>query len=137
MGEFILQDYDFRVLLNNNCHTIAQGEVALTDEEIRQAMEMVFASKLDRARRWKIKNIKEVKMLSGGFGFSTYQETFAFVSAVYLIADNQGYYPDITFGDGFAYVSLFTIRLGGLYENDFIMLAKIENLMKDAIAKNE
>ena len=131
MAEFILQDYDFQVLISNSCKPIEAGETAMNDVQISEAMKMVFVGKEERAKRWKIKEIKGVKMLSGGFGLRNYQETFAFVSAIYLIADNQGYYPDITFGDGFCYVSLFTIKLNGLHHNDFIMMARIDNLMKD------
>ena len=44
------------------------------------------------------------------------------------LAEDEGHHPDITFGWGYATVSLHTHKIKGLHENDFIMAAKINRL---------
>ena len=44
------------------------------------------------------------------------------------LAEEEGHHPDITFGWGYATVSLHTHKIKGLHENDFIMAAKLDGL---------
>ena len=48
-----------------------------------------------------------------------------FVIKVSELAENEGHHPDLSFGWGYATVSLQTKKIKGLHENDFIMAAKI------------
>jgi 4a-hydroxytetrahydrobiopterin dehydratase len=56
---------------------------------------------------------------------------FAFVRAAEL-AEPEGHHPDITFGWGYAAVSLRTKKIKGLHENDFIMAVKLDGLAEGA-----
>ena len=51
-----------------------------------------------------------------------------FVDRVGALAEDEGHHPDITFGWGYATISLHTHKIKGLHENDFIMAAKIDAL---------
>jgi hypothetical protein len=42
------------------------------------------------------------------------------------LAEAEGHHPDISFGWGYATVSLSTKKIKGLHENDFIMASKID-----------
>ena len=132
MDKFNLSDYSFEVLLNRKCEPLPEDTKAMLGTKIDQIMKMIFLDKPDREKRWSIVEIKGVKTLRGAFGLSSFDESYVFVSVIYKISSEQGYYPDITFGDGFVYVSLFTIKIGGLSDNDFIMMSKIENTIKDS-----
>jgi pterin-4a-carbinolamine dehydratase len=55
------------------------------------------------------------------FRFKDFGEAFAFVSHAAELAEAEGHHPDITFGWGYAAVSLRTKKIKGLHENDFIM----------------
>ena len=44
------------------------------------------------------------------------------------IAEAEGHHPDVTFGWGYATVSLYTHKIKGLHENDFIIAAKIDRI---------
>jgi 4a-hydroxytetrahydrobiopterin dehydratase len=44
------------------------------------------------------------------------------------LAEEEGHHPDITFGWGYATVSLYTHKIKGLHENDFIMAAKLDQI---------
>lgn len=62
------------------------------------------------------------------FDFEDYQGALEFVNEVSEIAEEQGHHPVIEFTWGRASVKLFTHKIDGLHENDFIMAAKIDEL---------
>ena len=45
------------------------------------------------------------------------------------LAETEGHHPDISFGWGYATVSLSTKKIKGLHENDFIMASKINRVL--------
>lgn len=59
-----------------------------------------------------------------------FREALAFVQQVGELAEAEGHHPDISFGWGYATVSLRTKKIKGLHENDFIMAAKIDQLTR-------
>jgi 4a-hydroxytetrahydrobiopterin dehydratase len=44
------------------------------------------------------------------------------------LAETQGHHPDVSFGWGYATISLRTKKIKGLHENDFIMASKIDRI---------
>ncbi|MBV8095654.1 MAG: 4a-hydroxytetrahydrobiopterin dehydratase, partial [Acetobacteraceae bacterium] len=46
------------------------------------------------------------------------------------LAETEGHHPDVSFGWGYATISLHTHKIKGLHENDFIMAAKIDELAR-------
>ena len=62
------------------------------------------------------------------FRFRDFREAFAFVARAAELAEAEGHHPDMTFGWGYAVVSLRTKKIKGLHENDFIMAAKLDRL---------
>lgn len=52
-----------------------------------------------------------------------------FVQRVAALAEAQDHHPDVCFGWGYATISLYTHKIGGLHDNDFIMAAKINALL--------
>jgi 4a-hydroxytetrahydrobiopterin dehydratase len=44
------------------------------------------------------------------------------------LAEEQGHHPNVTFGWGYAEVTIFTHKINGLTESDFILAAKINEL---------
>jgi 4a-hydroxytetrahydrobiopterin dehydratase len=63
------------------------------------------------------------------FRFKNFAEAFAFVQRAADLAEAEGHHPDITFGWGYATVSLHTHKIKGLHENDFIMAAKLDRVV--------
>ena len=61
------------------------------------------------------------------FKFKNFKETLNFVNKVGEIAENEGHHPDIEFGWGYVNITLFTHAINGLFENDFILAAKIDS----------
>ena len=59
--------------------------------------------------------------------FSEFPRGLAFVERAAAL-ESQVYYPEITFGWGYATISMHTKKIKGLHENDFIMAAKIDRI---------
>jgi 4a-hydroxytetrahydrobiopterin dehydratase len=60
------------------------------------------------------------------FRFGNFLEALSFVRRVGDLVEVEGHHPDISFGWGYATVSLRTKKIKGLHENDFIMASKID-----------
>jgi 4a-hydroxytetrahydrobiopterin dehydratase len=84
------------------------------EELHRQAPEWTL---LDRATR-----------IERTYRFKNFREAFGFVERAAELAEAQFHHPDISFGWGFATVSLRTKKIKGLHENDFIMAAKLDRI---------
>ena len=63
------------------------------------------------------------------FKFANFAKAMSFVTRVGDLAESEGHHPDITFGWGYAHIVLYTHKIKGLHENDFIMAAKIDRLV--------
>jgi 4a-hydroxytetrahydrobiopterin dehydratase len=72
--------------------------------------------------------VDDGKRIERTFKHKNFKEALAFVTRVGALAETEGHHPDITFGWGYARVSLHTHKIKGLHENDFIMAAKIDDL---------
>jgi len=62
------------------------------------------------------------------FRFSDFKQALEFVNRVGTIAEEQGHHPDILLAWGKVEVTLWTHKIDGLTESDFIMAAKIDRL---------
>lgn len=62
------------------------------------------------------------------YKFADFRETLDFVNRVGELAENQGHHPDICFGWGKAEVTIWTHKIDGLTESDFVLAAKIDKL---------
>ena len=62
------------------------------------------------------------------FRWRNFAEAFAFVERAAALAESEAHHPDISFGWGYATVSLRTKKIKGLHENDFIMAAKLDRI---------
>ena len=63
------------------------------------------------------------------FRFRNFHEALGFVRNVGDLAETEGHHPDISFGWGYATISLRTKKIKGLHENDFIMASKIDRTL--------
>jgi 4a-hydroxytetrahydrobiopterin dehydratase len=72
----------------------------------------------------------EARRIERTFRFRNFREALAFVKDIGEFAEAEGHHPDISFGWGYATVSLRTKKIKGLHENDFIMATKIDRLTR-------
>ncbi len=62
------------------------------------------------------------------FRFSNFREALFFVDDVGNLAETEGHHPDVSFGWGYATISLSIKKINGLHENDFIMASKVDRV---------
>lgn len=62
------------------------------------------------------------------FRFKNFREALDFVNEVGELAEGQGHHPDISFGWGRVEVTVWTHKIDGLTESDFIFAAKVDAL---------
>jgi len=62
------------------------------------------------------------------FRFPDFKQALEFVNRVGNLAEQEGHHPDILLSWGKAGVTLWTHKIDGLTESDFIMAAKIDRL---------
>lgn len=64
------------------------------------------------------------------FKFPDFRKALDFVNKVGEIAEEQGHHPVITFTWGKVEITIYTHKINGLTESDFILAAKIDSLNK-------
>jgi 4a-hydroxytetrahydrobiopterin dehydratase len=62
------------------------------------------------------------------FKFPDFRKALDFVNKVGEIAEEQGHHPVITFTWGKAEIAIYTHKINGLTESDFILAAKIDTI---------
>lgn len=65
------------------------------------------------------------------FAFPDFKQALAFVNRVGELAEAQGHHPDILLSWGKVEITLWTHKVDGLTESDFIMAAKIDTLNRN------
>ena len=83
---------------------------------------------LKKIDQWDVKKNDEVYFLEKEFKFKNFSESQNFINKVGNIAENEGHHPDIMFGWGYAKIQIFTHKIKGLVESDFILAAKINKI---------
>jgi len=63
------------------------------------------------------------------YKFPDFKSALAFVNKVGAIAEEQGHHPDILLGWGKVEITTWTHAVDGLTESDFILAAKIDQLI--------
>jgi 4a-hydroxytetrahydrobiopterin dehydratase len=75
--------------------------------------------------KWKVVNERHI---TRNFSFPDFKQALNFVNRVGALAEAQGHHPDILLAWGKAEITLWTHKIDGLTESDFIMAAKIDAL---------
>ena len=104
-------------LSSRQCVPCRGGVPALKGEEI--------TTLLNQLDSWDVVNQHHLKK---SYNFSNFKESLAFVNRVGELAEDQGHHPDICFGWGQAEITIWTHKIDGLTESDFILAAKIDEL---------
>lgn len=74
-------------------------------------------------RGWEVVNDHHLRK---AYTFEDFAAALRFVNSVGRLAEEQGHHPDICFGWGKAEVTIWTHKVNGLTESDFILAAKID-----------
>jgi 4a-hydroxytetrahydrobiopterin dehydratase len=73
-------------------------------------------------------NVVKEHHLEKEFKFPDFKEALAFTNRVGAVAEEQGHHPDIYLGWGKVRITIWTHKIDGLTESDFVLAAKIERV---------
>lgn len=82
----------------------------------------------DELKGWRVVNQHH---LEREFKFPDFASALAFVNEIGRIAESEGHHPDIALSWGRVGVTIWTHKVDGLTESDFILAAKIDRAMQD------
>lgn len=84
---------------------------------------------------WKLE--QDGKRLTRRFEFEDFRKAIEFVNRVADVAEQEGHHPDIAIHWNKVDLVLWTHKIGGLHENDFILAAKVDRLLEKPRATGE
>ena len=109
-------------LLNKKCKPCEGGILPFDISEIHK-----YQKKVDG---WDVKKSEnEIYFLEKNFKFKNFIKSQNFINEVGKISENENHHPDISFGWGYVEVKIFTHKINGLVESDFILAAKIDKIL--------
>lgn len=104
-------------LANRECVPCRGGVPPLKADEIKKLLSQISG--------WEAVNDHHLRK---GYKFKDFAEAQAFVGRVGNLSEQQGHHPDICFGWGYAEITIWTHKIDGLTESDFVLAAKIDRL---------
>jgi len=106
-------------LAEKECVPCQGGVPPLTGEPLRQLH-------TELGQGW---NVIGEHHLEKSFDFPDFATALAFTNKVGELAEGQGHHPDIHLAWGKVRVVIFTHKIDGLTESDFILAAKVERIL--------
>ena len=105
------------MLSEKECIPCQGGVDPLTEKEYSR-----FLTELDGWR------VKDGHHLEKKFDFADFNTALNFVNQIGNLAESFGHHPNIEFSWGFVNVKIYTHKINGLHEADFILAAKIDKI---------
>jgi 4a-hydroxytetrahydrobiopterin dehydratase len=104
-------------LANRECVPCRGGVPPLTAEQINEL--------LPELAGWEVISNHHLRK---NFKLKDFRESLNLVNRIGELAEQQGHHPDIHFGWGYCEVTIWTHKIDGLTESDFVLAAKLDRL---------
>lgn len=105
-------------LQNKKCIPCQGGIPPLTEEEIKPYLSQIKED-------WQVLNAMK---LHKEFKFDTFKQAIDFTNKVAEIAESENHHPNILINYNKVEIDIWTHKIDGLHENDFILASKIDTL---------
>jgi 4a-hydroxytetrahydrobiopterin dehydratase len=112
---------DLEKLASKSCMHCRGGVPPLSEGDARRL--------LAGAPGWELR--QDATRLERRFEFQDFVHAMQFVNRVAEIAEREGHHPDIAIHWNKVDLTLWTHKIGGLHENDFILAAKVNRLLEE------
>jgi 4a-hydroxytetrahydrobiopterin dehydratase len=103
-------------LINKTCSPCQGGIPPLTRQEVDRLLHELNGD-------W---SINDKCHLYKEYKFNDFKDPMAFANNIADIAEHEGHHPDLKIAWGLCVVEIWTHKINGLTESDFILAAKIE-----------
>ncbi|HWZ84759.1 MAG TPA: 4a-hydroxytetrahydrobiopterin dehydratase [Thermoanaerobaculia bacterium] len=110
---------DMEGLAAKSCVPCRGGVPPLAPEAARE--------RLGAVPGWRLE--ENATRLARGFEFRDFVEAMKFVNRVADVAEQEAHHPDIAVHWNKVDLTVWTHKIGGLHENDFILAAKVNRLL--------
>jgi 4a-hydroxytetrahydrobiopterin dehydratase len=104
-------------LATKKCTACREGTPPVKGEKLKEL--------LSQLKGW---SVVDEHHLTRTYKFKDFAGALAFVNKVGTIAEAEDHHPDICFGWGKVKIDLWTHKIGGLSESDFILAAKVDQI---------
>ncbi len=108
-------------LVSRKCEPCRGGLPPLAEAQSREFLE--------QTPEWTLE--ENASRLARRFEFENFKSALEFVNRVGDLAEQEGHHPDIAIHWNKVELVLWTHKIGGLHENDFILAAKIARLLEE------
>ncbi|MFZ0565426.1 MAG: 4a-hydroxytetrahydrobiopterin dehydratase [Chlamydiales bacterium] len=105
-------------LSTKKCIPCKKGTPPLEGEVVTELSNML-------GKEWKVVNEHHIEK---EFRFKDFAEALVFINKVGALAEEEQHHPDVHLSWGKARIVLWTHKINGLSENDFILAAKIDQI---------
>lgn len=109
-------------LLHQRCVPCQGHEPQLTDDEIKKLLPQVPGWELQRT-------VDGHPMIAKTYKFKDFLGSIDFVNKVKDVAEAEGHHPDLYIRWNKVRLENWTHAIGGLHQNDFILAAKVDQLV--------
>jgi 4a-hydroxytetrahydrobiopterin dehydratase len=106
-------------LINKVCIPCQGGMPALSSEQIEELLKEV--------KNWQINDHGH---LYKPYEFTDFMGAMNFANNIAILAEKEGHHPDLTISWGKCAVEIWTHKINGLTESDFILAAKIDEITR-------
>lgn len=117
-------------LTKKQCLPCDSGLAPLAEEKIQEFLPQVPGWKLTEGVTAKG---KRHLMLTREFKFGDFMPAVNFVNRVAAVAEAEGHHPDIYIYYNRVRLDLWTHAITGLFDNDFIIAAKINKILEEKV----
>jgi 4a-hydroxytetrahydrobiopterin dehydratase len=106
-------------LADQKCIPCSLGTPPLSGDELNSFYQQV-------SDQWKV---MDEHHLERTFSFKNFREALAFTNEIGEMAEAEGHHPDLFLAWGKVKITLFTHKIDGLSESDFVFAAKVDQLV--------
>ncbi len=92
----------------------------LREKEAKRLLKKIFG--------WVL--VEKAKKIRKRFEFKDFAQAMKFVNKIAALAERERHHPDFFVSYDKVIVTIFTHKINGLHENDFMLAAKIEKIKK-------
>lgn len=112
---------EITILQTKSCVPCQEGAQSLDQQEIN-----ILLASLSTA--WEINNVGH---LYKAYAFYNFISAMSFANKIAVVAEHEGHHPNLMVAWGLCAVEIWTHKINGLTESDFILAAKIDGILNE------